>query len=502
MSEDLKVLLDMRPSLDGHSGIPQETRLLFRGLSSLGGVDVQGLIHSSNLPVDAGLPLKRGRLAGGLSQAQQFDRLSRVVVSLQQGPAASRLERVKRLVLGRVGPLVATLASLVGPRVRLSGFDATHFKDFVWRSMFAKTLQVGDFEQVTGRDFRVLRWPWAALHAWGVLTAVLGRALYPRIDTTGVDVFIAETPFPGRVSRGTCMVVRYHDAIPLLMPHTIKNRAYHRAMHLHALQRNARDGAWFACVSESTRQDLLKLLPALEPRTVTIPNMVAETFGPDERPASVVPEIIRSRKNLEAPGEGGEPVADRDRVRGALPYLLVVSTVEPRKNHLALLDAWEVLRSNGHPRLNLVVVGNLGWSSDDIVKRFTPWLRRGGLHLLEDVPASDLRALYKHAQATVCPSFAEGFDFAGVEAMRCGGVVVASDIGVHREVYQDAAEYFSAYSAQQLAQLLQQLLAPEAEPRRAALRAAGQRVAARYLPQEVMPQWQAFLQRVAAPPQA
>jgi len=63
--------------------------------------------------------------------------------------------------------------------------------------------------------------------------------------------------------------------------------------------------------------------------------------------------------------------------------------------------------------------------------------------LLNNVPADDLRVLYRHAAATVCPSLAEGFDFSGVEAMRCGGVVLASDIPVHREVYQDAAHYLT-----------------------------------------------------------
>jgi len=44
------------------------------------------------------------------------------------------------------------------------------------------------------------------------------------------------------------------------------------------------------------------------------------------------------------------------------------------------------------------------------------------------VPAEALRLLFRQAVVTVCPSVGEGFDFSGVEAMRCGGVVAASDI--------------------------------------------------------------------------
>jgi hypothetical protein len=79
-------------------------------------------------------------------------------------------------------------------------------------------------------------------------------------------------------------VVRYHDAVPLLMPHTIKNRAGTVPSHYHALRRNVRDGAWFACVSEATRADLLSVLPEAEPRTVTIPNMVLERPEAESRP--------------------------------------------------------------------------------------------------------------------------------------------------------------------------------------------------------------------------
>ena len=56
----MKVLLELRPALDGHSGIPQETRLLFRGLAGMEGIDVVGLIQSSNLVVEAGLPVRDG----------------------------------------------------------------------------------------------------------------------------------------------------------------------------------------------------------------------------------------------------------------------------------------------------------------------------------------------------------------------------------------------------------------------------------------------------------
>lgn len=494
----MKVLLELRPAFDGHSGIPQETRLLFNGLVAMQDVEAIGLIQSSNLVVEAGLPVDgRGR-PRPMPDADKVDRLSKVVVSLQQGAASHRFEWLRRKLLRVLVPLAIAVASPFGFTVRLGTFDPQRFKDFVWRSMFSKSLPYGDFDAVTSAAFRVLRWPWSSLHAVGVATSWIGRALYPRLATSGVDIAIAETPFPSRVSRRTRLVVRYHDAIPLLMPHTIKDRGYHRSAHYQALRRNARDGAWFACVSEATRRDLLAVMPEVAARAVTIPNMVSHHFYAEDSPAARVTEIIWSRKNRAAPQEGGQDVEASSVFEGRWAYLLVVGTIEPRKNHLTLLDAWERMRSEGFSHLDLVVVGSFGWDHQGIVDRFVPWLRRGGLHLLTGVPADDLRTLYRHAAATVCPSFGEGFDFPGIEAMRSGGVVAASDLPVHRDVFGEACEYFSPYSTADLERSLRYLLAQDSQERRSNLVREGARVSAQYLPANVLPKWRAFLGEVMA----
>jgi hypothetical protein len=118
--------------------------------------------------------------------------------------------------------------------------------------------------------------------------------------------------------------------------------------------------------------------------------------------------------------------------------------------------------------------------------------------MLHSVPAESMRILYQQATVTVCPSVGEGFDFSGAEAMRCGGVVAASDIAVHREVYGEAAVYFDPYDTQSVVQSLQTLVYAEDAPARTeALRAAGLEQSARYLPERIVPQWAAFLRGLA-----
>ncbi len=492
MADDLKILLEMRPALAGHAGIPQATRLLFQGLGTLPGMTVEGLLQSSNRVVNKGLPVDpRQRLA----DHRRIDRLSRVLISLQQSERPSRVERVVDALRLSKQMVSALVSRAVGGRQALTRFDATGFEDFIWRQLFARTLDVEDLEAVTRAGYRIARMPWSGMHRMGLLTRRFGGAVYPVLDTAGFDVLIAQTPCPARVSGGTRLVVNYHDAIPLMMPHTISDKAYHQASHYHALKRNVADGAWFTCVSEATRRDLITIFPEAEPRAVTIHNMLSSHYRRADDGQERVAEILRTREHANL--ASARP--PRDGPGGPVEYLLMVSTLEPRKNHLGLLAAWERLRSQGHANLRLVFVGSLGWHHDDILQKLKPWLSRGGLHLLEDVPADELRLLYRYARLTVCPSFGEGFDFSGVEAMRCGGVVAASDIPVHRDIFGAASHYFSPYSSPQMAQALADLLGSEAGPRREQLRAEGERVAANYLPERILPQWDRFLARLRDP---
>lgn len=495
----MKVLLELRPAFDGHAGIPQETRLLFRGLAQLPTVEVDGLLQSANRVLARGLPADEQGLQS-LPEHRRIDRLARVVVSALGSGESNRLVHAAHLGLRFLAGVRMVFWTLLGRRQSLGRFEAQRFEDFVWRTLFAKTLPPEDFAAVTRARYRIARVPWVMTHAAALFTRRFGVALYPRLDTRDYDLLIAETPYPGRVSQSrTRLVVRYHDAIPLLMPHTISSRAYHQASHYQALRRNVRDGAWFACVSEASRQDLISIFPEAEPRAVTVPNMVSHSYYVEEASPGRIADILRTRVNtqVQAMAAGVPPASSAVEViygtHDEPEYLLMVSTIEPRKNHLTLLSAWEQLRAAGSTRLRLVLVGMLGWESKGIVRKLAPWVASGLVCVLDDVPAGELRLLYRHARATICPSYGEGFGFSGVEAMRCGGVVVASDLPVHREIYGEAAEYFNPYSTPELAGTIDRLLQPAAQPRREELVALGKGVSEQYLPERVLPQWQAFL---------
>lgn len=527
------VLLEMRPALDGFAGIPQETRLLFRGLCMMQSVEVEGLLQTSLRFLASGMPgARQSASTAAVAESTRLNRYSRVVVSLDSKPSQAPLEVAKLYMKRRREAFALTCASLLRPsahKINTSMFEPQGFEAFVWQAMFAKTLPASDFSLVTGKNYRLCTVPWNIMQSAGLNSLkFVSKVTYPRLATRGVDVFIAQTPYPGRVDAGTALVVRYHDALPIFMPHAFANKARHQATHFNALLSNVRSGAYFSCVSEATRQDLLKVFPEVASRAVTIHNMVSpHFFFEDSSPARVL-DIVRSRLNMQSAntqpnfgsleeqdsfyrqhlglttgtgtGTGvGIGVVVANPLARPLRYLLMVSTVEPRKNHVALIAAWQTIRAELDPEIKLVVVGGLGWDVEPIMREMRSWIDQGGIFMLSAVPADDLRVLYRHALATVCPSLAEGFDFSGVETMRCGGLAIASDIPVHREVYDDAAEYFDPYDVGSLAEALKRTLySAHASDLRSSLIAKGKLVSSRYLPELILPKWEAFLDDVGS----
>jgi glycosyltransferase involved in cell wall biosynthesis len=494
-TDTVKILLDLKPALDGYAGIPQETRLLFRGLRSDADYTVEGLIQHG------GRRLKRAIAPGRtLSTARRINHLSRVVVSLYEKPYNSFMDGIAEATSKYRSMTVLQLRKNLGMPINTQLFDPALFEDFIWRTFFNKTLKSSDMGLITSGGFRILDYSRNMLHHVGLRDVKFSTApKYITVNTKGFDFFVAQTPFPGRVTNGSRMVIRYHDAVPILMPHTISDKAFHQASHFYALQDNVRSGAWFSCVSAATRSDLLKIFPEAEKRSVVIPNIVSDEYFPEDSHPNLVYQVIRNRQT-----KGSDPKLKLQQFRGrvgstepAMQYLLMVSTIEPRKNHLMLLEAWERLKYTTMPNLKLVVVGSLGWDHGPIVEAFKPWVEGGDLHHLTNVPAAELRVLYRHAAATVCPSVAEGFDYSGVEAMRCGGVVLASDIPVHREVYGDAAAYFDPYSSEDASQVVQRVLGVDAEPVRQRLRDAAVTIAARYSQETIIPKWNEFFRTAA-----
>ncbi len=120
-------------------------------------------------------------------------------------------------------------------------------------------------------------------------------------------------------------------------------------------------------------------------------------------------------------------------------YVLMVGTIEPRKNHSVILDAFEhKLLQKG---ISLVIAGRVGWDSDKVMHRIRIAQENPSFLFAEGKTSSTIRYLYKHAKAVVFPSFDEGYGLPIIEAMSYGVPVIAGDVPVLREVGKDACLY-------------------------------------------------------------
>jgi glycosyltransferase involved in cell wall biosynthesis len=280
---------------------------------------------------------------------------------------------------------------------------------------------------------------------WRALTAAAYVLWMKLIDA---DVMFAANYFLPRLLSAVARhrVITIHDLTykrfpDLLQKETLVNLDYQMMRELaHA------DAA--ICVSESTRQDLLRFYDLDPARAVTIHSGL--TVPSSSTPHPPLPTPLPSR------------------------YLLFVSTIEPRKNLDVLLDAYARLRARGAYDGALVVVGKVGWKAESTRAR----LRAAGVHHLDYLPAGQLAAVYRSAEIFVFPSIYEGFGFPLLEAMAYGVPSIAARSSSLPEVGGDAALYFEPHDARELETQIERVLNDAAL--RARLIAAGPQRAAQF----------------------
>lgn len=281
-------------------------------------------------------------------------------------------------------------------------------------------------------------------------------------------------PIPGRclpwLRRVGLGADRLAGAVPVfhwtdfVMPEVARARIV-LTVHDLAFVRDERwHGADAAVLRERTRTAIAAAAAVVVPSQATAADL--RRFAPDAASVRVIP-FGADHVPLAPPG----PRTDDDQA----PFVLCVGTIEPRKNHLALLAAWRLLPA---PRPRLVVVGRIGWECAAIVAALHAAVAAGDVVWQQDVGDAQLWALLARAQLLVYPSAWEGFGFPPLEAMQLGVPVVANDIAPLRELGDDAFVFTNGSEPAALAATLARLLGDA--PLRARTIAAGRARAARY----------------------
>jgi glycosyltransferase involved in cell wall biosynthesis len=253
-----------------------------------------------------------------------------------------------------------------------------------------------------------------------------------------------------RAAGARCAVVMY-DLIPVRFPHTTNHDT--PALFARFLDLTLRSADAVVGISRATRDDFAQWL--------------AERAADHPHPRAA--DIHLDWFHLGADMDRGqvrhvprERVLAVLRAASAAPLYLMVSTLEPRKNHALLLDAFDALWSArpNQPGPALVLIGQPGWRVGELLDRLArhPELNRR-LHWFPDANDAEVEAAYAAARAVIMPSIAEGFGLPIVEALTRGTPVLASDLPVHRELADGFARWFPPTDAAALRALLEADLA-------------------------------------------
>lgn len=186
-------------------------------------------------------------------------------------------------------------------------------------------------------------------------------------------------------------------------------------------------------------------------------------------PIPVHPMPLAHRFSEAEPGDAfPEAAAD---LRGR-DYILCVGTIESRKNHAALFQAWQILIRDGVDPPPLVLVGRPGWRVADLMAQLESTHHLDGrIRILHGVSDPELEGLYRGCLFSVFPSFTEGWGLPVGESLALGKLCLAAMEGATPEAGGGFAEPIDAFSPRDIAARIRHFLQD-----RPALAAAEQRL--------------------------
>lgn len=258
---------------------------------------------------------------------------------------------------------------------------------------------------------------------------------FPKADKLmgGVDVFFSPHFLPIALSPGAKRVTTFHDLSFLRFPEffSSSSRWWHRFVDP---AKAAKFSDRLIAVSHSTARDLEYFYTIDPARVAAIHSGIGtEMKRPDQS------EISRYKYDNVLPEK----------------FILFLGTLEPRKNIIGLIRAFETA---GLRDTHLVIAGSPGWLYKDILKSVKNSPLRDKIRLFGPVEERERPLLYSSASVFVYPSFFEGFGFPPLEAMACGVPVIVSRSSSLPEVVGESGMLVNPYSISSITHALRQIL--------------------------------------------
>ncbi|HHX58704.1 MAG TPA: glycosyltransferase family 4 protein [Candidatus Moranbacteria bacterium] len=265
---------------------------------------------------------------------------------------------------------------------------------------------------------------------------------WPKLDVLlgGVDVFWSPNISFLALSKNCPLVLTIHDLSFERFPEffSLKKRLWHFIINPKKLCQRADK---LLAVSLSTQDDLIGIYN-INPKKIKIitPIKTLDYFLKNKPTENQIKKVI---KGYSLPKD----------------YLLYLGTIEPRKNLVNLILAYELVKKEKiGQNLKLVLAGQLGWKYNQVLNCVEKSKYKQEIIFPGYVKSSDKVSIYAGAKAFIFPSFFEGFGFPVAEAMASGAPVIAANNSSLPEVAGEAAILVDAYSVEDIFQAIKLIL--------------------------------------------
>jgi glycosyltransferase involved in cell wall biosynthesis len=238
-------------------------------------------------------------------------------------------------------------------------------------------------------------------------------------------------------NKKTKTVVTIHDLAFKFFPQFFQGKALRRLNFFtdHAAKKADR----LIAVSESTKNDLLRVYPFLQEERIKV---IYHGYDKKMFNADISQEEIQ-----------------KSRIKYQIPYskyFIVLGAIQPRKNIGALIHAFEALRKDPrHEDTGLVIAGACSWMYEDVMEKIK---RSENVMATGEVHSEDRPSLLAGSTVLVFPSLYEGFGLPALEAMASGTPVIAADNSSLAEIVGQAGILFNARSGDALTESLRKVL--------------------------------------------
>lgn len=250
------------------------------------------------------------------------------------------------------------------------------------------------------------------------------------------DVIHATTPGVVPPTVAARMVLTVYDLVWWRFPEGLNGwgRFFHRTGLFHAI----RHGAAIAAISDATRREIRALAKG----------------RPIKGGLHVFPIAASEPEGLSRPAASDVAL----RLGISKQYVVTVGTLEPRKNHRRLLEAFASLPREVRSRFQLVVIGAVGWKVPPLRDTVQELGLEGQVVWTDYLPDRDMEQVVAGATVFAYPSLYEGFGIPVLEAMRLGVPVLTSNVSSMPEVAGDAAVLVDPHKRESIADGLLRLL--------------------------------------------